>query len=60
MVELRSIPTPKSPRGKLDAMWNPDDNTFIIRDNRLHVDRIYHLHEDGTYDLEEIPIVKAA
>lgn len=56
MVELRSEPTIKKPKGKLDAMWSPEDNLFIIRDQHSHVDRIYHLHPDGSYEVEEVKI----
>ena len=47
MVELRTAPTPKSPKGKLDGKWDPENHTITIRNQKLGIDTIYYL-DDST------------
>lgn len=62
MVELRTLPTTKAPKGKLDGMWNPSAHTITIRNAQLGVDTVYYLDDaTGTCTvLDTIPITKAA
>lgn len=47
MVELRTAPTSKSPKGKLDGKWDPENHTITIRNQKLGIDTIYYL-DDST------------
>lgn len=62
MVELRTVSTPKSPNGKLDAMWSPENHTITIRNAQLGIDTTYYLDDKtGTCTiLETVSIHKAA
>lgn len=42
--------------GKLEAIWDYENNTLIIRNLHLRRDTKYHLHDDGSYDAEVIPL----
>lgn len=62
MVELRTVPTPKAPKGKLDGTWDPQNHTITIRNTQLGVDTTYYLDDaTGTCTiLETVPICKIA
>ncbi len=54
MVELRTLPTAKAPKGKLDGMWDPTTNSITVYNSTLRVYTTYHLHpEDGTVTIEQ-------
>ena len=52
MTELRDS------RGKLMAIWNPEEKTITIRDRG--VDMTFTLKSNGDYDLVEMPVRKEA